>query len=287
MIIPVMVCACVLLHAQTQAQATANIAVTPTRVILAGAVRTATIKLLNTGDTAATYRLSLVHLRMTEDGRLLEVTEPLPEERFADDLIRFSPRSVTIEPNSCQVVRLQLRKPANLAAGEYRSHLRFQMVPGDDTVEPELADPENSKKVRVNMRTIYSMSIPIIVRQGDTTTSITLSDIRYSISQPDGKPMLSVCFNRSGNQSAYGDIEINFIPRGGKAVTAGIFRGAAVYCPNTAITRQLPLSCDNALLQEGGRFMVKYTQQPDDGGKLLAEASMEVPAGTEPETVQK
>ena len=66
--------------------------VAPTRVVFEGRTRSAGITLVNRGDVAATYRISLRHFRMNEFGRLEAVEEPQPRELFSADFIRFSPR---------------------------------------------------------------------------------------------------------------------------------------------------------------------------------------------------
>ena len=44
---------------------------------------------------------------------------------------------MTLAPGETQAVRLLLRKPGNLADGEYRSHLLMQNVPKDAGVSIE------------------------------------------------------------------------------------------------------------------------------------------------------
>ena len=102
-------------------------------------MRTAQVDLINNGSEPATYRISLVNQRMGEDGQFLPVDTPLAGELFANDMVQFSPRQVTLQPGTSQTVRVMVRKPAGLAAGEYRSHLHFEKMPeprGATSVEP-------------------------------------------------------------------------------------------------------------------------------------------------------
>src|SRR5262249_50468906 len=101
----------------------ASFLVAPTRVVLEGSRRTAELNIVNTGTRTATFRVSLVHMRMLENGDIAEVADVLPGESVADSLIRYSPRQVTLEPTRAQTVRIQVIKRADLPAGEYRSHL--------------------------------------------------------------------------------------------------------------------------------------------------------------------
>ncbi|MEK9951769.1 MAG: molecular chaperone, partial [Curvibacter sp.] len=100
----------------------------PTRIVLAKNPRAAPVELMNTGSEPETYRINLVNRRMGENGEFIAIETPGPGEQFADPLLRYSPRQVTIPPGGSQTVRILLRKPADLPAGEYRSHLQFDRV---------------------------------------------------------------------------------------------------------------------------------------------------------------
>lgn len=109
--------------------AVGDLTVSPTRLILGERDRSAQISLINRGADEATYRIEFVQYRMDENGQLQEIEEPNELEKFADPLIRFSPRQVLLKPNEAQTVRLLVRKPKDLAPGEYRSHLLFPDYP--------------------------------------------------------------------------------------------------------------------------------------------------------------
>ena len=155
-----------------------DLLVAPTRIVFEGRTRAAELTLLNIGKQTATYRISFTHLRMGETGDLKEIEKAEPGDQFADDLVRYSPRQVTLDPNVAQTIRLQVRKPEGLADGEYRSHLLFRAVP------PESSQPETSVEVAekktgysIRLTPIYGVSIPVIVRSGKTSVKASLSDL--------------------------------------------------------------------------------------------------------------
>ncbi len=78
--------------------AMADLMLHPTRVVFEKNQRAAQVELINNGTERATYRISLMNRRMTETGELVPVTEPLPGEQFADAMLVFSPRQVTLAP---------------------------------------------------------------------------------------------------------------------------------------------------------------------------------------------
>ena len=100
------------------AQGAGDLVVSPTRVVLEGRTRSAQLGLVNKGSTTATYRITVVNMHMDESGAIKEVAKPVDGQQFADDLFRYSPRQVTLEPGASQAIRLLLRKPKDLADGE-------------------------------------------------------------------------------------------------------------------------------------------------------------------------
>ena len=68
------------------------------------------LNLANTGKDSATYAISLVQIRMNEDGGFENITEPDPGQNFADKNLRFFPRSVTLAPGEAQSIKVQTYK---------------------------------------------------------------------------------------------------------------------------------------------------------------------------------
>jgi P pilus assembly chaperone PapD len=253
-----------------------DLLIAPTRVVFEGRLRTAEITLVNTGSSTATYRISFVHLRMDEEGSTSEIGTSQAElgERFADDLIRYSPRQVTLEPNAAQTIRMQLRKPADLEPGEYRSHLLFRAVP---TVASAPETAEEAATFSVQLTSIYGVSIPIIVRHGDTAAKAALSDLK--VIQPtdaEATPALRFHISRTGNQSVYGNFTVTFVPTHGAASVVGRANGVAVYSPNPARNAAITLRAPPGLALKNGHLHLAYTKQ-DRGNEIIAEADCLLP----------
>ena len=120
-----------------------DLLVAPTRVVFEGRKRSAELNLSNIGQARATYRVSLVRMEMDENGAFKERT-PDPGAENLQTLFRFSPREVTLDPQESQTVRIQIRKPAELPAGEYRLHIVFRAVPTTTPVPALMEVPEPS-----------------------------------------------------------------------------------------------------------------------------------------------
>ena len=255
----------------------AELMVAPTRIVFDKNQRAAELDLINSGPETTTYRISVVNRRMSETGEFLAIDSPEPGEQFADELLRYSPRQVVLAPGAGQTVRISLRKPANLPAGEYRSHLIFGKIAaakGATSLEAQAA-PGSEVSVQLNM--LVGLSIPVIVRHGETTARVTLTGLRL-LNPIASKPVtLALDLQRSGNSSVYGDLGATFTPEGGIAREVGKAGGVAVYTPNALRRIKLELNPPLGLVLARGTLRATFRERPDAGGKLLAEAVIELP----------
>lgn len=253
-----------------------DLLVAPTRVVFEGRERTAEFILINRSAVTATYRISLVHLRMNENGGTQEISTAEPGELFADELIRYSPRQVTLEPNVSQTVRLQLRKPAELAAGEYRSHLLFRAIPASESAA-SASGGQAADGVSVTMRPVYGVSVPIIVRHGETAATVTLDQLELlPATGPAATPGLRLRINRAGNQSVYGDFTVTWMPTAGQPEAVGLANGVAVYTPNSTRVAIIPLRPAAGRPLTHGRLRVTFAKQSANS-EVIAAAEIGVP----------
>jgi hypothetical protein len=204
------------------------------------------------------------------------VDTPAPGEQFAGDMLRYSPRQVVLAPGAGQVVRVMLRKPADLAPGEYRSHLMFEKVAApkpEDSLGAQAAPSDGQVSVQLTMLT--ALSIPVIVRHGETQASVTLSDLALLKPAPGQATMLAAVLQRSGNRSVYGNLVATFTPQGGTERDVAKIGGVAVYTPNPLRRIKLELKSDVALAH--GTLRLTFRERAESGGKLLADAAIELP----------
>lgn len=266
-----------LLGVLAQRPAWAELMIAPTRIVFDKNLRAAQLDLINDGAESATYRISIVNRRMSETGEFSPIVSPAPGEQFADELLRYSPRQVVLAPGAGQAVRLSLRKPADLPAGEYRSHLIFEKVAsttGATSIESQAA---SSDELTMQLTMLVGITIPVIVRQGDTTASVTLTGLELLKPVAAEPPTVALVLQRSGNRSVYGDLGAMFTPHGGTAQEVGRAGGVAVYTPNAVRKVKLALTLPPALVLARGTLRVTFRERPDAGGKLLAEAAIELP----------
>ncbi|MFA6127959.1 MAG: hypothetical protein WC699_11680 [Bacteroidales bacterium] len=249
-----------------------NLLITPRRVVFEGAKKNEELNLANTGSDTATFNVSMVQYRMKEDGAFEEIKEPDPGQFFADKNIRFFPRTVTLAPNESQVVKMQLFRTNELTPGEYRSHIYFRAVPKTTALGAEEV-AKDTTTLSVKLVPIFGITIPVIIRVGENSTKVSLSDLNFEIVN-DTIPRLNLAFNRTGNMSVYGDIDVFYIPPTGRGQQVGTLRGVAVYTPNPMRRIKMDLVRAQGVDYHTGKLQVTYSAQAEDKKGKFAEAEL-------------
>jgi P pilus assembly chaperone PapD len=239
-----------------------DLLVAPTRVVLNGSRGTEVI-LNNIGDDVATYRISAELRRMTPEGKLVDVETPNEKEKAAQEMVLFAPRRVTLPPNQPQAIRLSARAPEGLPDGEYRIHLLFRAVPPPMPVTA----PKKVEGVAFQLRPIYGVTIPVIVRLGNLEAKTALSNV-HKVTQ-DGKPAIALDISRSGGRSTFGEIRVL---KSGVAKPIAMSAGIAVYAE--VDQRSVTVPIDPAqLANASGQVTIQYIEPTDTGPVTIAETS--------------
>jgi P pilus assembly chaperone PapD len=240
-----------------------DLLVAPTRIILDGRKGTEII-LNNIGEEPATYRVSVEFRRMTEDGGLEDVKDPSAAEKLAEEMIVYAPRRVTLAPREPQAIRIAARAPQGIPDGEYRVHLLFRAVPPPAPVISETAAKE-AKGVSFQLRPIYGVTIPVIVRLGNLQATAGISDVH--IDKTAIKPAISLELSRAGTRSTFGEVRV--LKPGVKEPIA-VQRAVAVY--TEVNKRSVTLPIDERFKGElAGPVTVQYAEAYDDGLRVIAE----------------
>jgi hypothetical protein len=260
--------------------AQAQLLLSPTRVIFEGPMRSAQVDVVNTTNQRAVYRLSLVNRRMSERGEIGPVDVPLPGERFLGDMVRFSPRQLVLEPGAGQVVRLSLRKPADLAPGEYRSHLHIERVPdGSETTSVDAATTgPQGQSLQIRLTALVGAMIPIIVREGNPAVTLKMDGLAVVPATPSSPPALALSLHREGDRSVYGDLVVTHLPPGGGAPTeVSRLSGLAVYVPNEVLRLRVALPPASGVALDKGRLRAVFQLKAEEGARVLAEGELTLP----------
>ena len=255
----------------TTSFAQGNLLITPRRVVFEGAKKIQDLNLANIGKDTARYALSVVEIRMKEDGSFETITEPDSGQNFASPYLRFFPRSVVLGPNESQLVKVQLTKTSQLTPGEYRSHVYFRAVREEKPLG-EIEARVDSGSISVSLIPVFGITIPIIIRVGDLKTDVSLSDVIFEMN--DTVPVVAMTFNRSGNMSVYGDVQVDHIAPDGNITKVGQANGVAVYTPNTRRRFVMKLQDHKNADLKKGKLQVRFISQSDLKPELIDEAEV-------------
>jgi hypothetical protein len=248
-----------------------SLLLTPKRVVFEGTKSSESINLANLGKDTARYVISLIEYRMKEDGGFEEITQKEAGQFSAVPYIRFFPRTVTLAPNEAQVIRMQLnKKPGQMASGEYRSHLYVRAVPKPIPMGEKEA--EQSATIGVKLVPVFGVSIPVIIRVGESRTAASITGLSITTTKEPGN--LNLMLNRSGNMSIYGDIYVKHISPTGKSTVVAVVKGLAVYAPNTIRYVSLPLNKTLDVNYHSGKLVTQFINNPDSKDKKIVESEL-------------
>lgn len=193
----------IVVFALTSNPSWARVDVVPKRLIFEPGQRAAMVTLINRSNESYTYRMGWEDLVYSAQGakRVDDGAERVTPK--ASDFIRFAPRQVVLRPGESQSIRVLLRRPADLAAGEYRSHFRFQRQ--GQIITQKASGPDG---VAINIRVAMGISIPIIVRQGGGEPDVAIVEALIQEKDSFHPPRLQLTLKRNGDYSSYANIEL-------------------------------------------------------------------------------
>jgi len=254
----------------------------PKRVVIDDRARIASVGLYNRAAASGEYDITVSDMMMQRDGRLVDlatVTDPAARAAVhtASGFLRWSPRHVTLPASEAQMVRIMARVAPDLPPGEYRSHFTVVSVPPETggTSIDEAAGGETAGGIGVRIVPRFGISIPVIVRVGETTLTAGLKDLRLN-AQPGAPTALALTITREGTRSAFGDIVIT--APGAKKPVAEV-KGIGVYTeiPERAVQVLIDPATEPRFLARGTRWTVSYIDDDVAPGKVLARQEFIVP----------
>lgn len=253
------------------ANAQGDLLVAPTRVVVNGAGN-AEVVLSNIGEKPAIYRISLELRRMDESGEFRDIdeAEATEAERAALEMVRYAPRRVTLLPGQPQAVRLSVRPPEGLPEGEYRVHMGFRAIPGSTAPEGASEAEESASGVSIKLTPIYGITIPVFLRKGSLEAKAGIDGAK--VTRLGGRDFLEVTMSRTGQRSVYGEL-LGKTPRGEVVFS---MRGIAIYPEVSRRQVHVPLNAEQ-LGKAKGPIQLEYRELPENGGALLAQATVSLP----------
>jgi hypothetical protein len=256
----------------------------PKRVVIDDRNRVASVGVYNKTAQTGDYDITITDMMMTTDGRLIELAVAKADDptrarvKAAGEMVRWSPHHFPLPGNESQMVRIMARVSPDLPAGEYRTHLSVIAVPpGDDglTIDEAAKNQPASGGIGVKITPRFGISIPVIIRVGETTLTSGLKDLAV-ITAPGGQKLIRLTVTRSGTRSSFGDITVT---APGAAKPVALVRGVGVYPEVDERTVTLPVdpAIDAHFIASGAKLTVSYVDDDYAAGKTLAKQDFIVP----------
>ena len=256
----------------------------PKRIVIDRRQRIATVGLYNKTTNVGEYDISVADMVMTPEGGIYPIDNLPPGVSIdrlsgAASMLRWSPRRVTLRGNEAQTVRIMSRPSADLPDGEYRSHFTVVSIPPAQNEGFSIEDAaggvaNGAAGIGVSIKPRFGISIPVIVRVGETTLDVSLTI--NGLVQLDAGAGLAVTVNRSGTRSAFGDVVVRM---SGSDDPIAIARGVGVYpeVDSRQITVPFSSDFDRTKLRSGSNLTVTFLDDDVSPGETLARQDYIVP----------
>jgi len=256
----------------------------PKRIVIDDRNRVASVGIYNKTGNTGDYDITIADMVMTSDGRLVEPASvkdgdpALARLKGAADMVRWSPHRFTLPGNESQMVRIMARVSPDLPPGEYRTHFSTIAVPpGDDglTIDEAANGRPAQGGIGVKITPRFGISIPVIIRVGETTLNAGLKDLTVTAT-PTGQRLIRITVTRSGTRSSFGDIAIT-APGASKPVA--LIKGVGVYpeVDQRTVTVAVDPAVDARFTASGTHLTVSYTDDDFAPGQTLAKQDFVVP----------
>lgn len=244
--------------------------ISPTRAYMDTNNRSATLVLRNTADGARTYRLSWEDKRVNAEGSY-EMLAESEDWSSASKMVRFSPRQITVGPGENQTVRLSFRPPADLESGEYRSHLKLQVV-AEESEPTAVIKMEDTEREGVGFRLFMQMSfsIPVIARHQISAPEVSISGVSVIPATENRDMALAVTLNRMGEASSYGSLVVEMQGDANSPVEL-IGRRKELYVFHETDRKVVRVSLRDKAIPAGSWIRIAYEGSAEYEGKLWDE----------------
>ena len=210
----------------------ANLLISPTRISFDERQRTAKVTVINTGNEYQTYRVLWSEKQAQPSGGYIQLAKATSES--LSSMARLSPKQMRLAPGEKQTVKIAIRKPKDLASGEYTN---------------------KTSSIKVNM--IMSYSIPILLRKDMKQPEVTIEQAKVVLNESNQRPQFLLNIKREGMFSTYGKLSAYFVNSNNEQVKVAEIGNLSIYpeVDNAFVT--LSLFSDKNL-DKAGKVIFKY-----------------------------
>jgi hypothetical protein len=229
-------------------------------ILKAGEIRT--LQVCNPTDQTRSYTLYTVDKIMKDGGGLEDVPLSVNHPTSLKKQLRIFPKRITLAPNECQEVQLQLKNTSQLPDGEFRSFLFF--LPLIRTQTNELDSTVKSRGTTPNIIMRVGAAIPIFYRKNSRLDKAFIDKVALK-KDSIGKHTLSLQLNREGTQSTYGVVEVKSKSKGEPIVLA-VRHGNAIYPEANWKKLSIPIRTDSLDVDASGKIPISISYTNSEKG---------------------
>ncbi|MFQ3250071.1 MAG: fimbrial chaperone protein [Glaciecola sp.] len=248
-------------------QAYADLLISPTRIAFGERDRVKEVQLINTSNKRRTYRVEFVEQKAVTEGGYIKLTESEASTfNIASPFIRFSPRQVSLEPGQRQTIKLLARRKSGMNAPEYRSHLKFTVLPEVDEKANEVQEGMSLK-----LDVFLSYTIPIFLRNSQQEPNIAISNLERR-THNNGKLMLDLRVLKTNQQSVAGRLVAYQKNDSGEEIEVGVVNGVNIF--HELKERNVSIELQASKYMSNKPITVRFLGIQEFFGKTLAESSI-------------
>ncbi len=200
--------------------------ISPTKIFIHDGQSTATLSISNMGDEALVYTFEWERRMLSKDGKTVTIlNEGETAEGYdpADPYLVYSPRRVVVQPGETQRLRIFVRRPKDMAPGEYRSHLKIS----SDSLHPKEKPVASASEFGGVISVRTAVSIPVMLRTGKT--EIKMDVLGSNIIKNGADNAVKVDIVNHSTRSIYGKSVFKCKLAGSGEVTATKSNGFRLY----------------------------------------------------------
>lgn len=210
------------------------------------------LQISNPTQEKRSYTLSFVEKQLNDKGELVAIPDSVPLSTSIKKYLRIFPQTIELAPGESQEIQIQLRVPAQVPDGEYRTYLHFLPLEKSPTVEPN----ENSSGVKFAIKFRIGAAIPLFYRKNSTLELVEFDSVH--LVKGMGNTTLNFTIKKQGTRSTYGNITVTAKSEG-KSVVVMDLPSNALYCETNALNMQYPISTEKLDRTADGKINLTLT----------------------------
>jgi len=138
---------------------------------------------------------------------------------------------------------------------------------------PAITDSSTDGKFAFELRPIYGITIPVIIRHKVSDVSVEIKNAQI-YSDSTGNPTIKFDCYRIGDISLNGNIKATYNSNDGDSFVLFEKKGFSIYTPNKLRKFDLPITLAEGKQIENGKILLQFTYLSDLKKEVLAETEI-------------